>query len=136
MDQGNHAIAEVTVSQPHVAFTHGLSSRWTYLQRTILDIRDLLLPLENAIHQQLITALTGRPSCFSVERDLLALPDGLGLSNTSTSSSDVFHASQSLTAPLVALLVAQDVSQIVDPEATSTIKKNIRKSASDTINYS
>ena len=53
---------------------------------------------------------------------------GLGLSNPATSSPDVFQASQSLTAPLVALIVAQDVSQIVDPEATSTIKKNIRKS--------
>ena len=99
--------------------------------RTIPDIQDLLLPLENAIHRQLITALTGRPSCSSVERDLLALPvrlGGLGLSNPATSSPDVFQASQSLTGPLVALIVAQDVSQIVDPEATSTIKKNIKKS--------
>ena len=65
-----------------------------------------------------------------MERDLLALPvrlGGLGLSNPATSSPDVFQASQSLTAPLVALIVAQDVSQIVDTEA-STIKKNIRKS--------
>ena len=39
-------IAKVATSQPHAAyatFTHGLSSRWTYLLRTISDIQDLLI---------------------------------------------------------------------------------------------
>ena len=94
---------------------------------TILDIQDLLLPLENAIRQQLIPALTGRPSCSSCGERPVRL-GGLGLSNPATSSPDVFQASQRLTASLVDLIVVQDVSQIVDPEATSTIKKNIRKS--------
>ena len=127
-------LAEVAVSQPHAAyaaFTHGLSSRWSYLMRTIPDIQDLLLPLEDAIHQHLIPALTGRPPCSSLERDQLALPTrlgGLGLRKPATSSLATFKASQRLTAPLVALIVAQEASQTVDPDSTSTIKKNIRKS--------
>ncbi len=74
-------LAEVATTQPHAAyaaFTHGLSSRWSYISRTIPDIHDLLLPLETAIHQLLITALTGRAPCSRLERDLFALPVRLG----------------------------------------------------------
>ena len=56
--------ANVAASQPHAAyaaFTHGLASRWSYIQRTIPDIEDLQQPLENAIHQRFIPALVGRP---------------------------------------------------------------------------
>ena len=127
-------LAKAAVSQPHAAhaaFTHGLSSRWSYLLRTIPDIQDLLLPLENAIHHHFIPALTGRPPCSSLERDLLSLPvrlGGLGLRNPAVESPSTFQASQRLTAPLVALIVAQESKQIVDPDSISTIKRNIKTS--------
>lgn len=127
-------LAKVAISQPHAAhaaFTHGLSSRWSYLLRTIPDIQDLLLPLEDAIHHHFIPALTGRPPCSSLERDLLSLPvrlGGLGLRNPAAESPSIFQASQHLTAPLVALIVAQEAKQIVDPDVTATIKKNIKTS--------
>ena len=35
-------LAEVASSQPHAAYVHGLSNRWSYLLRTIPDIDDLL----------------------------------------------------------------------------------------------
>ena len=60
-------LAEVASSQPHAAYAayvHGLSSRWSYLLRTVSDIDDLLQPLENVTHQHLIPALTGRPPCL------------------------------------------------------------------------
>ena len=69
-------VAEVAASQPHAAYTaytHGLFGHWTYLLRTIPNIEDLLFPLESAIHQHLIPALTGRPPCSALERELLAL---------------------------------------------------------------
>ena len=127
-------LSQVAVSQPHAAyaaFTHGLSSRWSYVLRTIPEIQELLLPLEDAIQQQFIPALTGRPSCSTLERDLLALPvryGGLGLTNPATSSQAVFQASEHMTAPLVALIVSQEMNQTIDPESVSTIKKNIRSS--------
>ena len=98
-------LAKVAASQPHAAyaaFTHGMSSRWTYLMRTIPNIHDLLLPLEDAITQHLIPAITGRKSCSTVERELLALPvrlGGLGLTNPSTLSSPSLQASEMLTKP-------------------------------------
>jgi len=98
-------LAEVASSQPHAAYAayvHGLSSHWSYLLRTVPDIDDLLQPLENAIHQHLIPALTGQPPCSSIVRDLLALPvrlGGLGLRDPSATSSDSFQSSN-ITASL------------------------------------
>ena len=126
-------LTDVASSQPHAAYAayvHGLSSRWSYLVRTISDIDDLLQPLENAIHQHLIPALTERPPCSSVERDLLVLPvrlGGLGLRDPSTASSENFQSSERITAPLVALIISQNVGESVDPFTTSTIKKEIKK---------
>ena len=90
-------LAQVATSQPHAAFaafTHGLSSRWSYLTRTIPDIQDLLLPLEKEIHQTFIPAITGRPPCSELERDLLSLParlGGMGLTNPGTVSQSAPH---------------------------------------------
>jgi hypothetical protein len=55
-------LASTTQTQPHAAYcvyTHGLSSHWTILSKTIPDITDLLQPLEEAIQQHQIPALTG-----------------------------------------------------------------------------
>ena len=50
-------LATIAQTQPHTAYsgyTHGLSSRWTFLSRTIPNIADLLQPLEDAIQHHLI----------------------------------------------------------------------------------
>ncbi len=74
-------LIEVATSQPHTAYAalaHGLSNHWSYISWTIPDIQDLLLPVENAIHQILIPVLTGRHPCSKQERGLVALPTRLG----------------------------------------------------------
>lgn len=85
-----------------------------------------MLPLEDAITQNLIPALTGRRSCSTAERELLALPvslGGLGLANPTTLSSP----SETLTKPLVDLIQSQDTSQTVDRETVPGSKKSIRR---------
>ena len=125
-------LAKVATSQPHAAyaaFTHGLSSRWSYLLRTIPDIQDLMIPLENEIHQTFIPAVTSRPPCSKLERDLLDLPvrlGGMGLTNPVTLSTNAFHASQRLTAPLAALIITQEINQAADPDLTRSLKSSIR----------
>ena len=74
-------LARVALSQPHAAYAayvHGLSSCWSYFLRTVPGNDDLLQPLEKVIHQHLIPALTGRPPCSSIVRDLLTIPVHLG----------------------------------------------------------
>ena len=54
-------LAEFALTQPQVcyaAYTCGLKHQWTYFLRTLPDIQDLLEPLENAISQLLIPAIT------------------------------------------------------------------------------
>ena len=77
---------EVAQSQPqaaHVAFTHSLIGKWTFLTRSSSSsIAKHLQPLEDAIRLQLIPSLTGRSPPGNDEGDLLALPPrvgGLGL---------------------------------------------------------
>ena len=79
-------LAEFALSQSqacYAAYTFGLKHRWTYFLRTLPDIQDLLEPLENAISNILIPAITER-KCNQLERNTLALPvrlGGLGLGN-------------------------------------------------------
>ena len=80
-------LTKIAKTDPHAAytaFTHGLRHRYNYICRTIPDISDLLAPLEKAIREQLIPALTNRHLCNDIERKLLALPPkngGLGIIN-------------------------------------------------------
>ena len=126
-------LSAVAITQPHAAyaaFTHGLSSHWTYISRTIPDIQDLLRPLEAAIHQHFIPALTGREACSVVERDLLALPvrlGGMGLVNPMSESTHAFEASKRITALLVALIVVQTPNQAVQRNQLLKEKNCIKK---------
>ena len=128
-------LAEVVDIFPHAAyaaFTHGLFSRWSYLVHTIPDVTDLLQTLEDVIHLSFISALFGRPPCSSIERDLYALPvclGGLGLMNPCSAASSAFHDSEKLiiTAPLVALIAAQCMTQTIDRDHVHHLKQSIRK---------
>ena len=59
-----NCLTYIAKTQPHAAFsalTHGLSSKWIYLCRTISNISHLLKSLDDAISSDLLPALTGRP---------------------------------------------------------------------------
>ena len=124
-------LAKIASSQPHAAYaalTHGLTSKWSYLLRTVPDISDLFLPLENAIRHDLLPALTGRSGFTDQERDLFALPvrlGGMGIPNPTKSAGFLFNSSQQVTAPLTALILQQQMSYSskVEKEQTTAINK-------------
>ena len=105
-------LAEFALSQPqacYAAYTFGLKHRYTYLLRTLPDIHDLLEPLEHAISNQLIPAITDR-RCSLLERDVRALPvrlGGLGITNPCREADIELSFSVKATAPLVQQIVAQ-----------------------------
>ena len=84
--------ADFAISQPqasYASFTFGLRHRWTYFLRTLPDIAELLEPLERAINEVLIPAVTDH-TVTKVERDLLGLPvrmGGLGFTDPVVTSS-------------------------------------------------
>ena len=73
-------LADFAISQPqacYAAFTFGLRYRWTYFLRTLLDIAELLEPLERTINEVLMPAVIDH-TFTKVERDLLGLPVRMG----------------------------------------------------------
>lgn len=106
-------LAEFALTQPqasYAAFIFGLRHRWTYFIRTLPDITDLLEPLERAITDLLIPAITDH-QVTTDERDLLALPirmGGLGISNPAGTSSAEYQASITVTDPLVQRIINQE----------------------------
>ena len=73
--------SSISITQPHAAFTaftHGLTSKWTYLARTTPNIEYLIKPLEETIRKVFLPKLTGQNAFNDMERDLLALPARLG----------------------------------------------------------
>ena len=80
--------------------------------RTIPDISNLLLPLDEIINTHFIPALTGCGSVSNLERQLLALPtrlSGLGIAIPSKIA-PFEHSSIKVTAPLVALIMQHNLT--------------------------
>ena len=105
-------LVELAIANPqasYAAFTIGLKHRWTYYLRTLPDIEDLLEPLERAIGNVPISAMTGH-TCTPAERELLALSvrlGGLGLTNPCRNATKEYKASIRVTHPLVKQIEAQ-----------------------------
>ena len=124
-------LAEFAISQPqasYAAYTFGLKHRWTYFLRTLPDIQDLLEPLEKAISQILIPAITDH-QCNPLDRDILALParlGGMGLENPSHEAEREYASSKRVTAPLVDQIVAQS-HQLPNESHIKSTQQAVRK---------
>ena len=70
-------LSSVAISQlyaTYTSFTHGLSSRWLYVSRTVPDTSSSFHKLEKALLTKFIPALTGLDSPGTLQRSLFALP--------------------------------------------------------------
>lgn len=107
------SLATIALTQPHAAhaaFTHGLSSKWSYQTRTVHGIGTLLQPLETIIRSKLIPALTGQPPPNDEMRDLLALParlGGIALTNPTSAADVEFLSSTKVSDPLKQAILQQ-----------------------------
>ena len=123
-------LSQIAESQPRAAYadlTHGLSSKWTYLSRTVSDIDLLLEPLEAAIRQNFLPALTGQNACNDLERELLALPvrlGGLGIAIPSSRAKCHNSASRKITGPHKDLILQQSNEFPAETKNTQTRIKN------------
>ena len=101
-----NSLAAIAKTQPHAAhsaFTHGLTSFWSYITRTTPDICHLLQPLEDVIRTNLIPTLTDRPPPNDEERNLLALTARLGdiaVINPTAETESTYIASSKISEPL------------------------------------
>ncbi|XP_015771253.1 PREDICTED: uncharacterized protein LOC107349577 isoform X2 [Acropora digitifera] len=111
-------------------FVFGLRHRWTYLLRTLPDIAPFLEPLERAIADLLVPAITKHVTTQE-ERDLLELPvrlGGLGLVNPARTASQEYEASIKITGPLLRQIIKQahkppDETEITTLQASARREK-------------
>ena len=107
-------LTTIAKTQPHAvysALTHGLSSKWTYLCRTVPNISNLLKPLDDTLRTKLIPALTGKPPPSDLECALFALParlGGLGITIPSQQADLEHQSSQLVTSALQDHIILQD----------------------------
>jgi len=120
-------LAEFALSQPqacYAAYTFGLKHRWTYFLHTLPDILALLQPLENAISNILLPAITQK-QCNEDDRNIVSLPtryEGLGITNPCINAEYEYSSSVKVTAPLVEKIVSQS-HELPDETAVKTAKQ-------------
>ena len=119
-------LAEFAKSQPQADFIFGLRHMWTYFQRTLPDIDELLEPLERAIADSLIPTITN-PNCSNEERNLLSLPvrfGGMGITNPKEDAASQYTSSVVSTIHLTERIVAQ----IHNPQDAEDVRSSISHS--------
>ena len=112
-------LAKIAKTQPHVAFTlytHCTKYKWSFLLRTVPEVANLFQPIEDAITNHLLPALTGHDKLNSMERELMALParlGGLGIPDPTLQDPTALQNSRTISSTLTALITnqSQDLSE-------------------------
>ena len=102
-------IAETQPQAAYCALTHSLSSKWMFLMRSAGENVKLFCPLEEALRNHLILALTGR-RVSDIERKVMALPTrlgGLGIPIPMEEAKLQHEGSTRITKPLVECMLGQ-----------------------------
>ena len=103
-------IAKIDPHSAFAAYTNGLRHKFTYAMRTIPNTSQLLQPVENAIRNMLIPALTEQQQISDADRNLIALPirlGGLGIPNPCQYAQHEFENSIKLTKSLAEAIIEQ-----------------------------
>ena len=127
-------LSQIARSQPQAALsllTHGITSKWSYLMRTVNKVAPLFQPLEEAIRHKLLPNITGRCDLNDLEQSLLILPakrGGLGIPDVIATANLDYHNSVRVTSSLTKLIESNQSSY--DDETRNAqyeMKDQIRK---------
>ena len=105
-------LSEKTSKSDFPGYCNGIQHRWTFFQRTIPGISELMTPLENEIRRTLIPALVGR-QVSDEERQITALPvrfGGLGIKKPEDDCDAEYKASKKITEELKEAIIIQAVN--------------------------
>ena len=122
-------LSEIAIKEPQAAlsaYTKSICHRWSFIQRTLPNIKDQFLPLEDCIRNTFIPSLVGR-SVSDLERQIFSLPvrlGGMGLANPVETADREYDASKTVTACLSELILqqVQDIAQYDKQRTADTIK--------------
>ena len=125
-------LSTVAESQPQAAysaFVNGFKNKLCYFIRTIPDISNLLLPIEDIIQNRFIPAITGGRICSEEERKILSLPTrygGLVIPIFHEQAEVEYNNSRRITTELTSLIIAQQMEYMVDELTIKKIKLKIK----------
>ena len=121
-------------SAPCCAFTHGLSSRWLFVFRTVPCVCDAFQPLEDMIRQVFIPTLTGCSPPSDSSRLLFALParwEVLGIFVPTRICVSELAASCDVMEPLSQCILNHDLSFVEAVASQQARKALLRKAKSE-----
>ena len=120
-------IAEIQPRAPYSAYMFGFNQRFRLFLRTVPDISDYLLSIEETLRSRFILAITEGHIFSDVERALLALPvkfGGLGLQNLCEVVNTELLNSKEITRELYENVIKNKNSQIYS-EKTKIIRNKL-----------
>ena len=118
-------------SQPQAAysaFIFGFVRKFTYYLRTIPDIAELLLPIEQFIASKLILSLFGCEVSQEM-REIWALPNrlgGMGIVNLMKESGFEYEALKTISALHAALIVQQSLHLFPNDDEVKQLVNNVK----------
>ena len=127
-------LAEIAKTQPHAAhagFVHGVRGKWSFAQRTMQKVSELLQPLEDAIHLKFLPALFGDKSILTdTERELYALPaknGGIAIDDPVKEAPHKNEASKRYTESLKTLIKTSEGNLLLDAGHQKQLKAQIKR---------
>ena len=117
-------VAEIQSQAAYSAFVSGFKNKLSYFMRTIPDISNLLIPIEDTIRNRFIPAITGERICNKEERRLLFLPTRYGglIISIFLEQADVEYSnSRRITAERTSLITVQQMEYTVDELAIKNL---------------
>ena len=126
-----HRLADFAKTQLHAAysaFTHGILGQYNYFMRTIPGIHEFIKPVDDVIRLELVRALLNS-TVPEVDPQLCSLRlchGGLGIPIFSEVTEFQIEASQTITLPLVTIIIAQG-NTIPNKTEVNEIKHKITK---------
>ena len=130
-------LSDIAKSYPHCAYTayvFGFQHKYTYTMRTISNIENEFVPLEDTIRNTFLPALLNGHICNDEERRLFSLPvkqGGLAIQNPIGRSPIEYYNSREATAAMVEKVKQQE--EIYDQALEISQVTTVRKLNSDKI---
>ena len=132
-------IAESQPQATYSAFVSGFKNKSSFFMRTIPNISNLLIPIEDTIRNQFIPAITGGFICNEEDQRLLSLPTryrGLAIPIFHEQADVEYNNLRRITVELTSPITVQQMKYTVDePGIKKKIKLEINKEKENAYKY-
>ena len=126
--------AEIHPQAAYSAYINGFQHKFNYSLRTLANIENYLVPIEEVLRTEFIPEITGGYIFSDTERILMSIPirfGGLGLTIINKISESTYNYSREITAKLTENVIKQYKDANINKEDIRKIKSSIRNLKQD-----